>query len=363
MSSPFQSQQEQQQQQQHPRLQFVDIGANLMDDRFQKGEYFGKERHRADFDAVLERAIQAGVTHIILTAGTLEESRQAVQAVRNYRQKHIPNDDDDNNNNDQRNLFLACTVGVHPTRCQQEFIDNVVATTRTADTVLDELRQVAEDGVQDGAVVALGEMGLDYDRLQFSPKHVQQEFLQRQLDVFSSSAASDTVKSLPLFLHNRSVGRDLVLALQQHQQQQQQLKQKPQLPLRGVVHSFDDTLELAQEFIAMGLYIGLNGCSLKNEDNLMVVKELPLSSILVETDCPYCEIKPTHAGYKYVQTFFDKRTEKKFVPGMGVKGRTEPNHIVQVVEVIAGIKGLSTHEVANVCYKNSLDLYGLSTLL
>jgi TatD DNase family protein len=174
--------------------------------------------------------------------------------------------------------------------------------------------------------------------------------LRRQLDTLLSSTCNGA-SLLPLFLHNRNVGQDLLLELK---------RQKDISPhmLRGVVHSFDDTLELAQEFINLGFYIGLNGCSLKTEANLKVVRALPLSSILLETDCPYCEIKATHAGFKYVKTYFEKNAEKKFVMGTGVKGRNEPNQIIQVAEVISGVKGISVNEVANICYQNSLSLYG-----
>ena len=281
----------------HPTMKFVDIGANLMDDRYTRGEYFGKPRHAPDFDAVLERAWQAGVTHLILTAGTLRESREALQAVRKHRaQTH------GGSNND--GIHLACTVGVHPTRCQQEFVDNCAEHTggddgspTSAEEVLEGLRRVAEDGIKDGCVVALGEIGLDYDRLQFSPKDIQQEFLRRQFETFLGK--DDAVASLPLFLHNRSVERDLLDELKRQ-------KETTKMDLKGVVHSFDDTLELAQEFIDLGFYIGLNGCSLKTKENLEVVKKLPMSRILLETDCPYCEIKATHAGFHFVKTTFEK---------------------------------------------------------
>lgn len=53
---------------------FVDIGANLLDERYRKGEYHGKQRHEPDWEQVMKRAEDIGVTHIILTAGTLKES-------------------------------------------------------------------------------------------------------------------------------------------------------------------------------------------------------------------------------------------------------------------------------------------------
>ena len=400
--------------QQEPKrrlLRFVDIGANLLDDRYTAGMYFGKQRHEPDFDSVLQRSIEGGVTHLILTAGTAEESRRAIQTVRDLRRKfeqqkqqqqqqQQPEGELESRSSSspcQNSLLIGCTVGVHPTRCQQEFVDNVLTinnneknendddsprpcstTIATQASILNELRSLAIDGLNDCAVVALGEFGLDYDRVEFSPKDIQQEFFKKQLETFafgsSSSAAvaaagsdadanTDTknqkknrnetinlVSSLPLFLHNRSVGRDLLEMLQE-------FSRTSNKKLRGVVHSFDDTIELANEFIDLGLYIGLNGCSFKTEENLKVVQNLPLTSILLETDCPYCEIKPTHAGFKYVSTTFEKKVEKKFVKGMMVKGRNEPNQIIQVAEVIAGVKNLPLEEVAEQCYQNSLQLY------
>lgn len=206
------------------------------------------------------------------------------------------------------------------------------------------------------------EIGLDYDRLEFTSKNIQIEYFKRQLELFfgtndsvDNNCDEAVVASFPLFLHNRSVGRDLLQILLKHQQQQEGSRKK----IRGVVHSFDDTLELALEFIDMGLFIGLNGCSLKTQKNLDTVKEIPLSSILLETDCPYCEIKPTHAGYEYVQTSFQRRkkVDKKFELGKLVKGRDEPCQIIQIAEVIAGVKNVQLENVVNTCYENSMKLY------
>jgi len=309
---------------------YVDIGANLLDERFTEGSYRGKIRHQADFKEVVERACQVGVRHIIVTAGTLEESREAVRKVREIRETNTTS------------CQFYCTVGVHPTRCN-EFVESG----SDPQQHLQSLLEIAKDGARDGTVAAVGEMGLDYDRLQFCDKETQQTYFEEQLLLSQET-------KLPLFLHNRNVGSDVY----------EVLKKNPEKWNSGVVHSFDDTLELAQKFLDLSenLYIGLNGCSLRATQNLEVAKQLPLDRILLETDCPYCDVKRTHAGYDFVTTQFETITEKRCVvgetPGKCVKGRNEPCHIVQVAEVIAGAKGISMEELAKACYENSLRLYG-----
>lgn len=311
---------------------YVDIGANLMDDRFIKGSYRGKIRHAPDFMEVIQRAEQVGVRHVILTAGTLEESRQAIDQVRRMRQDNTTS------------VEFYCTVGVHPTRCN-EFVNNDT----NPEQHLQELLKLAKDGLKDGTVAAVGEMGLDYDRLQFCDKETQQTYFEKQLLLSQET-------QLPLFLHNRNVNNDVYDVLVKNREKWS----------KGVVHSFDDTLELAEEFLNLSddLYIGLNGCSLRTAENLEVAKQLPLDRILLETDCPYCDVKRTHAGYEFVTTTFPTITEKKCdpeaVPETCVKGRNEPCHIVQVAEVIAGARGVSVETLAKACYENSLRLYGWS---
>jgi TatD DNase family protein len=277
---------------------FIDIGANLMDDRFMAGIYHGKPRHETDFDAVLERAVSVGLRRIILTAGTLSESREAIKFVREWRreQQQLPDGG--------CKLELHTTVGVHPTRCN-EFLDN-------PESHIQALCDVIDDGTQDGIVVAVGEMGLDYDRLEFCHRETQHTYFQQQLSRLGSNKER---KKLPLFLHNRNVGDDLYNLLVQYRD--------VWTPSGGVVHSFDDTWELAQKFLDIGLYLGINGCSLKTDENLNVVRNIPLDRILLETDCPYCDVRRTHAGYSFIQTNVMEaaKPEKKFQMGFPVKVR------------------------------------------
>lgn len=74
-------------------------------------------------------------------------------------------------------------------------------------------------------------------------------------------------------------------------------------------------------------------------------------------DAPYCEIRNSSAAKKYVQTSFKAKDKKKFAEGFLVKGRNEPCKILEVAEAVAGIKGVSVAELAEVAYENSCKVF------
>lgn len=137
--------------------------------------------------------------------------------------------------------------------------------------MLDELKSLALESKQAGHVVAFGEIGLDYDRLFMSAKEPQLEYFEAQLDL-----AVDI--QLPLFLHSRAASEDFEKSL---------APRLAKLPRRGLVHSFTGTMEEMNRMVALGLDVGVNGCSLKTEENLKVVKAVPLDRLQIETDGPW----------------------------------------------------------------------------
>uniref|UniRef100_A0A7S2UJL2 TatD related DNase n=1 Tax=Attheya septentrionalis TaxID=420275 RepID=A0A7S2UJL2_9STRA len=297
-------------------LLFVDVGANLLDDMY-RGMYHGKERHEADLDRVLQRAWDNRVDKLVVTAGTVEESRAALEMALQ----------------DPRTFS---TVGIHPTRCNNVTSDDIK-----------EMRDICIKGIMDGTVVALGELGLDYARTQFCSPELQKEGLKAQLDGLLDL-------NLPLFLHNRDTGMDLVNLLSEYNNTMSNNNNR----IKGVVHSFDDTLEVAQAYMDLGFYVGINGCSLKTEDNLKVLKQLPLERIVLETDCPWCDIRPTHASHTHVTTTFPTKKDKQYQPDSCVKGRAEPCHIIQVAEVVAGVHGVPLAKVAQQTRLNAHNVFG-----
>ncbi|KAH9435291.1 hypothetical protein MCOR02_004240 [Pyricularia oryzae] len=142
-------------------------------------------------------------------------------------------------------------------------------------------------------LVAFGEFGLDYDRLHYCPKKLQLHSFSHQLDLVV--ALQKEKLEFPLFLHSRAAHADFVSLL----------KEKfgnnlSGLARGGVVHSFTGTAEEARELMDLGLYIGINGCSFKTAENCDVVREIRLDRIMIETDGPWCEVRPSHEGWKYL---------------------------------------------------------------
>lgn len=144
------------------------------------------------------------------------------------------------------------------------------------------------------------------------------------------------------------------------------------------MHSFTGTVEEMQELVAEGWDVGVNGCSLRAEESIEVVRRLPLERLQVETDGPWCEMRPTHASAAYLKDPYEVAgheddgvakeilekekaykwvKKEKWAEGVLVKGRNESCMIGRVVVAIARIKGLSVEEVAEAAYGNTVRMF------
>ncbi|KAF2004929.1 deoxyribonuclease tatD [Amniculicola lignicola CBS 123094] len=289
-------------------LRYVDIGINLGDPVF-RGKYHGTQRHEDDFNDVLQRALDVGCKKFMITGSDLEESKHAIEIAEANPGK------------------CFATVGVHP--CAAKHFETHPGGPSALLTAIGELAKSAKES---GVAVAFGEIGLDYDRLFLTPKEQQLKYFEAQLELAVEV-------QLPLFLHSRACSEDFERLL---------TPKLPQLPKGGLVHSFTGTVEEMQRLVQLGLDIGVNGCSMKTEENIAVVKQIPLGHLQIETDGPWCEMRPSHASAKYLKDAppLPKAVKKeRFVKGSMVKGRNEPATIPHVAYAIAKIKEITVEEV------------------
>lgn len=312
----------------------VDIGINLTDGMF-RGRYNGKEKHECDVEEVLNRCNSVGVKSLLLTGGNVRESEGCLKLCKMY---------------ENHSVTCYSTVGCHPTHCN-EFVKKPEQYLQQLDAML-EKNSVSNGGL----VAAVGEIGLDFDRLHFCTKEVQEQYFEAQLHL--------AVKhKLPLFLHDRNSGGRFFDILSPFIQSLH----------GGVVHSFTGTEQELSAYLQLGLYIGINGCSLKTEENLRVAKLIPLDRLLIETDGPWCEVKNTHASRQLlnktysgsapsdlVLSQFPQVKKEKFNKGAIVKGRCEPCHLLTVLDVLFLLHQdsiASIEELANRIFENTLTLF------
>ena len=166
-------------------------------------------------------------------------------------------------------------------------------------------------------IVALGEIGLDYHYLD-NPKEVQKMWFETQIE-----AAVDVNK--PIIVHSREACADTI----------QCMKNKRADKAGGVIHCYSYTKEAAKEFLDMGFFIGVGGVvTFKNARKLVeTVEEVPVTRIVLETDCPYMAPEP-HRGT-----------------------RNDSRNIRYVAEKIAQIKGITAQEVIDITNENAKKLF------
>jgi TatD DNase family protein len=210
------------------RPSLIDIGLNLTHDSFD-----------IDRAALMQRAADVGVTHMIVTGSSLASTQAAINLVQQHPDR------------------LRATAGIHPHHASDFTAANC-----------NELRQL----LNQPEVIASGECGLDYFR-DFSPHADQERAFRLQLEL-----ACDIGK--PLFLHQRDAHDAFITILREYW---------PRLH-GGVAHCFTAGLDEARAYLDLGLYVGITGwlCDERRGAHLKeVVRYIPSNRLLVETDAPY----------------------------------------------------------------------------
>ena len=237
-----------------------------------------------DREDVIKECLNQNVKKLIVVGFTKETNKLALELSSKYE-------------------FIYPTVGLHPTELD-DYSDNFFV--------------YLEDLIKENKnIVGIGECGLDY-YWDSSKKELQKQVFLKQIEL---SLKYD----LPLIIHSRDAIGDTLEVLKSVGK-----------PLKGVMHGYSGSLEMAREFIKLGLKIGIGGVvTFKNAKNVKeVVKELDLSNFILETDCPY--LTPTPYRGK----------------------RNAPYYIPLIASEIASIKNISIKEVEETTTNNANELFG-----
>jgi TatD DNase family protein len=197
--------------------------------------------YAGDFEAMLQRAADAGVDAMLVVGTDIESSRESIELAEKYPQ-------------------LYAAVGIHPHDAG-----------RVTDPCFDVIRNLA---LSSSKVVAIGEIGLDFYRDR-SPRDVQER-------VFRAFLRMANELDKPVIIHDRDAHRPVLECLREEGTR------------RGVLHCFSGDAAMAAEAVAMGLYISIPGTITypANEGLREVVRVVSIDRMLVETDCPYLSPVP-----------------------------------------------------------------------
>jgi len=195
-----------------------------------------------DRNMVIQRALDAGLTHIITVGIDREDCEKALNLA-------------------QHHEIISVSVGIHP------------HDTRSVNKgTYGELKDFAKQE----RVVAIGEIGLDFYR-NLSPQETQVRCFREQLQLAREVA-------LPVIIHDREAHREIVAILQEEKAE----------AIGGVIHCFSGDWSMAKTCIDMGFYISIPGTVTFKASGAYqdLVRDIPLDRMLIETDCPFLTPHP-----------------------------------------------------------------------
>ena len=271
----------------------------------------------SDYDAVIKCAFAEGVTKIINTGTQLSSSRKAVAFAEQY-----------------ENLYAI--VGVHPHHADKIWTNPEVVEETEGIHEIKHPKQVSknywleelEKLTKHPKVLGIGEIGMDY--YQYKSNGIVDPKLQQEVFVAQIELAYRA--NLPLQIHNRHAGEDVIKILKQHNHLL--------LPNPGMFHCFAGTKEVLKDALNLGFSIGFDGNSTykglapgETVELPELIKLTPLDRIVIETDAPYLTPIP-HRGK-----------------------RNEPKYVILTTRFIADLKHISYEELVEQTDKNVYTLF------
>lgn len=191
-----------------------------------------------DISSVIKQANNRNVKKIINCAENILTSKEVVKLSKLY-----------------SNVYPA--IGIHPEHAKEE-LNNI---------------NKLEEIIKKEKVIAIGEIGLDY--------YYGKENKKEQLKCFRDQLKLAEKYNLPVIIHSREATLDTINTLKEYK-------------LKGIIHCFSGSVEIAKEYIKMGYKLGVNGIvTFKNSKKVKdVIKNIGIDNLALETDCPFLTPEP-----------------------------------------------------------------------
>ena len=248
--------------------------------------HLNSKKYKDDLPQVISRAEDAGVELMIVVGYDHETNLKAIELAEKY-------------------PFIYATVGFHPTDARH---------VKKSDY------EILIKQLKHKKVVGVGECGLDF--------YWDKEFIDKQINVFKRQIELSIEYNKPLVIHMRDASEATYNVLSEYKD------------LKGIMHCYSGSPEMAEEFLKLGLHISLGGpVTFKNgRVPKEVAKMVPLDKLLIETDAPYLSPHP-------------------------FRGKTnEPARVKLVAEEIARLRDLSYVDIAKITANNAYKLFNIKEL-
>ena len=233
-----------------------------------------------NIDEIVSEIKEKGVVAVLNASDRLETAYEIVGLSKKY-----------------DNYLLPC-VGIHP-----ESVDEI--------DKLDELEEI----IKNNKVYAVGEIGLDY--------YYTKDNKEKQIELFNKQLDLAEKYNLPIVVHTRDSIQDVYDVLKKRK-------------LKGVIHCFNGSYEMAQLFIKLGYKLGIGGVvTFKNSKLYELIEKIDIENILIETDSPYLSPEPFR-GKKNI-----------------------PSNVYYVAEKIANIKGEKVDKIIEKTCKNAIQIFDI----
>ena len=243
--------------------------------------HYDDEAFEDDRDELLKSFEANDIKRVVNIGASMESSRSSLELTRKY-------------------PFVYAAVGIHPSSSEELDEESIL---------------ILKDMLSDEKVVAVGEIGLDY-YYDEPDREIQKKCFRAQLDLAKRCG-------LPVVIHSRDGARDTLDILKEYK------------GVKGVIHCYSYSREMAKEFIKLGYVLGIGGVStFKNAKKLEdTIKDISFKDFVLETDCPY--LSP--------------------VPNRGK--RNSSLNLTYIIDRISEIKGVSRDFIIEQSFENARRLY------